>query len=171
MIPFEGTYTRKQWNRGLLLAARPTGIDLLARLVGVGIVLVVLGIVAASFILGEEMSASRILRFALSIGLLAIWIASPYVRAWRIAAQPWRTAGNAPGLAGTVNSEGILTNASSLAGSEKWAFFLRAIVRDDVVVLLSPGGQATILPREFFANDGEWRSFCQLVEFNVKPPR
>lgn len=96
MIPFEGTFAKAQWYRGIRLAMRPTGFDLVARSVGVGLVFVMLGAVVVGSLHGEEVNSPRLLRSALSIGLLTLWLARPYVRAWRVAAQPWRSTGNAP---------------------------------------------------------------------------
>jgi hypothetical protein len=109
-------------------------------------------------------------RVAITLSFLAYWTATPSVRAWRAASAPWRRAPG-PSLKGVVTAEGILTNASASEPLEKWDAFLHAVVRPDLVVLIGSGGLATILPRTFFAGEGDWQAFVQMVEMNVVPPR
>jgi len=63
------------------------------------------------------------------------------------------------------------SNASASGLVDKWDGFLRALVRDDMVVLIGSDGLATILPRTFFATEEHWQQFRQLVRFNVVAPR
>ena len=171
MISFAGNYTKQQWSRGLRLAMYPTGRNLIFRLVGLGIILFFVGFIAYTLYQGEEVNWARLARPAVSVVLLGAWVSTPYVRAWRAAAEPWRGSSGHPGLKGVVTNEGIISNAPAAGSLDKWDKFLRALVRDDMVVLVGSDGLATLLPRTFFATEEGWQQFRQLVQFNVVPPR
>lgn len=168
MIPFDGVYTRQQWGQGVRWAMYPTGRSLVLRLVGSAIVLAGIAVIGVSLADGE-MNKLKLLRLAISVGILAYWAAAPYVRAWRVAALPWRRTAGAPRLQGFVTDDGILWNGSG-ATVTGWDTFLRARMSDDMVVLISVNGAATVLPREFFAGEDDWQSVRQLVAFNVTAP-
>ena len=170
MIPFGGTYTKKQWARGARLAMHPTGWALVTRLLALAIALAGIGLIVSTLVQGEA-PVSRIVRLALAIPVLAYWAVTPYVRAWREAGRPWREFGSVPNLQGSVSGEGVLSNASASGETEKWDTFLRVRVHDDMVVLLGASGLATILPREFFATEDDWQGFRVLVDFNVVRPK
>ncbi|HNS52249.1 MAG TPA: YcxB family protein [Anaerolineae bacterium] len=170
MISFGGTYTRQQWSRGIRLAMHPTGWALVTRLLALAIALAGLALIVFTLVRGED-QVSRIVRLAITIAVLAYWALTPYVRAWREARRPWRQLGSVPSLRGVVSGEGILSNASAASETEKWDSFLRARVRDDLVVLLGSNSMATILPREFFASEDDWQGFRLLVDFNVVRPK
>jgi len=169
MIPFDGVYNRQQWGQGVRWAMHPTGRSLVLRLVGLAIVLAGIAVIGVSLADGE-MNKLKLLRLAIGVGILAYWVAIPYVRAWRVAALPWRRPGGAPRLKGFVADDGIHWNESAAAVTG-WDAFLRARVRDDMVVLVSVNGVATVLMRDFFADEAEWQSFRQLVAFKVTEPR
>ena len=170
MIPFGGTYTKKQWSRGIHLAMYPTGWPLVLRLLALALFLTGLGLIVTSLVQGEA-NVPRLVRLAIPIALLASWALTPYVRAWREAARPWRNSASVPSLKGVISGEGILSNASAMGVLEKWDTFLRARVRDDLVVLLGTDGLATVLPREFFATEDDWQGFRLMVDFNVVRPK
>lgn len=170
MISFGGTYTRQQWGRGLRLAMHPTGLGLIARLLALALVIGAIGLIVAGILRGE-VAPTRLARTGFGALVLAVWALQPYIRAWRAAAQPWRGPGGAPSLKGIVTSEGIVSDASATGAVEKWDSFLRAHVRDDMVVLLGTDGLATILPREFFSSEDDWQVLRQMVEFNVLRPK
>jgi hypothetical protein len=86
MIPFGGTYTRKQWGRGIHLALHPRGWNLIVRLLALALVLAGLGFVAYSFFQGDDISEARALRAVIGLVILAYWALRPYYRAWQLAA-------------------------------------------------------------------------------------
>lgn len=92
-------------------------------------------------------------------------------RGLRAAAEPWRGADRHPSLKGVITNEGILSNASASGSVDRWDRFLRAFVRDDMVVLVGSDGLAILLPRTFFATEDDWQQFRQLVRFNAIPPK
>lgn len=174
MIPFEGQYTRKQWRRGIQLAMRPTGRDMVLRLGASVLILASLGFIVISLLQGKTQGADglRLVRLAISIALLGYWVLSPYLRARRIESRAWRASAGRLGLRGGANGEGlILKGASGAERMERWDTFTRAHVRDDMVVLLGRNGVATILPRDFFPSEEDWQGFRQLVAFNVVEPK
>jgi len=170
MIPFGGTYTKKQWSRGIHLAMYPTGRALVLRLLALVLVLAGAGLIVATLVQGEA-NVSRLVRLAVGIAFLGYWVLQLYVRAWREAARPWRGSAAQPSLKGVISGEGILSNASVTGVPETWDTFLRARVRDDLVVLLGADGLATVLPREFFATEDDWQGFRVMVDFNVVRPK
>jgi len=171
MIPFSGEYTKAQWSRGIRLAMYPKGRALIFRLLGLALCLAVIGALVVSRLQGETVQASRVVRMLISAGVLGVWAALPYVRAWQAMAQPWRGGRSTPNLRGVVTEQGITSNATRTGAEEKWSTFLQAYLHDDIAVLIGSDGLATILPREFFAGEDDWRAFRQVVEFNVTPPR
>jgi len=170
MIPFAGNYTRQQWSQGIRLAMYPTGRNLVFRLLGLGLILFLVGVIVYNAYQGEQVSWTRLARPVVSMLLLGAWVSPPYVRAWRTAAQAWRGTGQL-GLSGVVTDQGIVSNASSSGQVDRWDRVLRAIVRDDIVVLVEANGMATILPRTFFPSEDHWQRFRQLVQLSVVPPR
>jgi hypothetical protein len=171
MIPFAGSYTKEQWSRGLRVAMHPTGRNLIVRLLGLAVILLFVGFIAYNLFQGEAVNWGRLARSAVSVLLLGAWVSTPYVRAWRAAAEPWRGTDRHPSLKGVITNEGIISNASASGAVDKWDRCLRAFVRDDMVVLVGSDGLATLLPRTFFATEDDWQQFRQLVQFNVIPPR
>lgn len=169
MISFNGQYTRSEWLRGLGLAMRPSKRGLALRLIAVGIFLVAAGLVIAGLLQGERANVSRLARTGLSGALLLGWAVLPFVRLRWAATRDWNASGGQVSLQGVATSEGITTNAGPKM--EPWDSFLRAIHRDDMVVLISNDGLATVLPRRFFENDRAWQDFLQWVEFKVVPPQ
>ena len=170
MIPFDGHYTREQWMRGIRLAMHPTGRGLVLRLVASVLALAGIAFIGVSFFQGET-SELRLLRATISIVILTYWISFPYLRAWRAGTRSWRAAAGRLSLKGFANSEGIVCNASATRAVEEWDTFVRAHVREDMVVLVGVNGLATVLPRDFFATEDDWQDFRQLVVFNVVEPK
>lgn len=170
MIAFGGEYSKAQWSRGIRLAMYPRGWGLLLRLLAFGLFVGGLLILGVSYLQGEELRTTKLLRVALSLLVLAAWAALPFWNAWRAATQPWRNRRGGPSLNGVVTSEGIKSSATGAGTVDKWDTFLRAYLRDDTVVLVGSDGLATVLPREFFVTEDDWRGFRQLVEFNVVSP-
>jgi hypothetical protein len=171
MIPFAGSYTKQQWSRGLRATMYPTGRNLIVRLLGLALILLFVGVIGYSLYQGEEVSWARLVRHGVTVVLLGAWVSTPYVRAWRAAAEPWRGADRHPSLKGVITNEGILSNASASGSVDRWDRFLRAFVRDEMVVLVGSDGLAILLPRTFFATEDDWQQFRQLVQFNVIPPK
>ncbi len=169
MIEFGGEYTRAQWRRGIHLAMYPTGRALYLRLLALAICLAGVIILGVGRLQGEALQPARALRTLFTLAALAVWAALPFFRAWRAAEQPWRRSAPRPSLRGVVTPEGIRSNADA-GVEEKWGAFLRARIREDIIVLISSSGLATILPREFFATEDDWRNVRQYVEFNVVSP-
>jgi hypothetical protein len=169
MIPFGGVYTRQEWGRGIRLAMHPRGRGLVLRWVGLILSLMAIGFFAVAIVRGEA-TAPRLLRAAASLGIFVYWALPPYIRAWQAARRPFRGPAAGPSLRGVISGEGISSNASSPPEIDKWDSFLRAHVREDLVVLLGSDGLATILPRSFFATEDDWNAFREFVEFNVVVP-
>lgn len=170
MIPFNGEYTKKEWSRGIQLAARPRGWAVVARLVALA--LVVLGVVLiVSSVVQGNVNGSRVVRLAISMVFLAGWAALPYFRAWRAQTAPWRRPEGPPRLRGVVTSDGILHDPEAGGTLDTWDTLVRADVRDDLVVLIGADRLATVLPRSFFSSEQDWQSFRQMVDMNVVAPR
>ncbi|NLE75808.1 MAG: hypothetical protein GX605_03525 [Chloroflexi bacterium] len=158
-------------------AGRIVQVDYLASLgVIVPVVLWGLALIGASVALmvaallqGEGVDP-RWLRRVVTIGFLGHWVFLPYVRAWQATVRPWRQCGGRLGLQGVATEEGITSNASPAGELDLWSCYLKADVSEDLVSLVAADGMVTILPREFFASDFDWQSFCQMVEFKVVSP-
>ena len=171
MIAFDGLYTREQLGQGLRLATYPRGRSLILRVPAAILVVGGLGFIAYGLIAGE-LTMSRVARTLFMLVVIGLWVGAPYFNAWNTARRSWRASGGAFGLSGTVGDEGIVLNRSDGGGTidQAWDAFVRAHVKDDLVVLVGVDRTATILPRSFFSDEGDWQSFRQLVEFNVVTP-
>lgn len=171
MIPFQGVYTRQQFFRGIRLALQPSRRAFILRGLGA---LTALGVIGATIVVavnGEGIPAARLIRTGITALFLLYWAVSPFVASWWAAFRQWRKAGGHLSLRGAATDAGIISNALASEAVDKWENFLRAHVRADLVVLVGADGLATILPHTFFADEGAWTSFCQMVDFKVAPPR
>lgn len=171
MISFYGVYTRKQFFRGVRLARRLNRRAFFWRGLSILIVLIVVGAFIAIAVAGEEIPLSRLIRTGFTALLLLYWAISPFIGAWLAASRQWRKARGKLSLQGAVTDQGIVSNAPAPEAVDKWESFLKAYVRDDLVVLVGADGMATILPRAFFADDNAWAGFCQMVDFKVVRPK
>lgn len=169
MVEFAGTYTREEWLTGLGLAMRPSKRDLVLRLLAALIALTGISLFAVSLWQGDRTQATRTARTALTGAFLLVWAVWPYLRLRWIAMREWKALAGQGGLRGTATNEGVVTNAAPKL--EPWASFLKAIRRDDMIVLIGSDGLATILPRRFVATERAWQDLALWVEFNVTPPR
>ncbi|MEJ2210357.1 MAG: hypothetical protein P8129_15160 [Anaerolineae bacterium] len=171
MISFDGLYTREQLRRGLWLATHPRGLGLILRLAAALLVVGGLGFIAYGLISGQ-VTLGRVARTVVLLVLIGAWVVLPYVNAWQTANRSWRASGGAFGLSGTVGDGGLVLNRSDGRGNvdQPWDVFVRAHLEDDLVVLVGVDHTATILPRSFFSDEGDWHSFRQFVEFNVVTP-
>lgn len=169
MISFAGMYTREEWLRGLGLAMRPTKRALILRIIGLTLFVVAIGIMVAAIIAREEFDTFRIARTGITALVLGYWSLSPFLRARIVAARQWKAAGGHASLQGEASNQGIRTSASQEL--DRWESYLKAVVREDMIVLLGDDGLATVLPRRFFADERDWREFSQLVQFKVQPPQ
>lgn len=167
MIEFRGSYTREEWMRGIALAARPAKWALALRLVGLAVALAAFGLAIYALITGE-FDALRNGRHILTGALLGYWAVAPFVSARLAADRQWKRANGKLSLAGTVDNEGIKSNASPQP--DKWDSFLRLIRREDMMVLVGNDGLATVLPRRFFDERG-WRDFAALAQYKVVEPK
>lgn len=172
MIAFKGTYTPAQWRRGLQLASANSRAFKLLQAIALALVLVLFGILIYTYLSTGQINASRWLRFLLSAGVILVWIVKPIWRTHQMANEPWKRSGHAPSLEGSVTTEGVLL---LLAGNnsrlERWLDYVKAVTREDIVVLIGQNARATIMPRDFFAKEDSWHSFRQMVSFNVVVPR
>lgn len=171
MIPFHGVYTRGQFFRGIRLALRPSRRALVLRGLGALIAFGVIGAYIVVAVSGEGIPTSRLIRTGITALFLLYWAVSPFVASWWAASRQWRKAGGQLSLRGVATDEGVISNALASEALDRWENFLRAHMRADMVVLVGADGLATILPRTFFADEGAWSSFCQMVDFKVAPPR
>ena len=136
--------------------------------------LIALGVIGATIVVavsGEGIPAARFIRTGITALFLLYWAVSPLVASWWAASRQWRRAGGHLSLRGVATDAGVVSNALASEAVDKWENFLRAHVRADMVVLVGTDGLATILPHTFFADEGAWTSFCQMVDFKVAPPR
>ncbi len=169
MVEFGGTYTREEWLSGLGLAMRPSKRDLVLRLIAAIIAVTAIGLFAGSLLQGDRTHATRTARTALTGVFLLAWAVWPYLKLRWIAMREWKALAGQGGLQGFATNEGLVTNAATKL--EPWASFLKAIRRDDMIVLIGSDGLATILPRRFVATESAWQDLAQWVEFNVTPLR
>jgi hypothetical protein len=170
MISFGGVYTKDQFFRGIRLALHPGRRSLILRGIGVLIALAAIGAFIFSAATGEAVQTSRLVRTGIAALLLFYWALSPTIQSWRVATQQWRKSGSQMSLRGVITDEGIRSNALAPDAMDKWDYFVRAHIRPDMAVLLGVDGLATILPRNFFANESDWMSFRQMVGFKVVVP-
>ena len=169
MISFDGLYTREQLGRGLRLATYPRGLSLILRLPAALLVVGGLGFIVYG-LLTDQLTAGRVARTLFMLVVVGAWVVMPFFNAWRMASRSWRASGGQFRLSGTIGDEGIVLQRSGNSIDQKWDTFVRSYLQEDLVVLVGADRTATILPRAFFADEDDWHSFRQLVEFNVVIP-
>jgi hypothetical protein len=167
VISFGGEYTREEWMRGLGLALRPTKWMLALRLLGLTLALAAFGLAGYALLTGE-FDPWRSGRHIITGALLGYWAVAPFVRIRMVADRQWKRADGKLSLAGTIDNEGIKSNASPQP--DRWDSFLRMIRRQDMVVLIGSDGLATVLPQRFFDERG-WRDLQALAQYKVVEPK
>lgn len=169
MISFDGRYTREQLGQGLRLAWHPRGRSLILRLLAAVLVIGGLAFVVYGLVTGE-LGLGQVARTLLLLVVIGLWIVAPYFNAWQTARRSWRDSEGVLRLGGTVSKEGIVLERDGKRVEQAWEAFVRAYLQEDLVVLVSVDRTTTILPRDFFADEGDWQGVRQMVEFNVVSP-
>lgn len=167
-IEFHGQYERRWLQRAVALGDTPDTPRLILRWLLVA--LAALGLIVGVVYLATSTDVDwlRAGRLLLGYGVLAYFALRPFVAPWRAAAQLWRRMERNPNVNGRVNNTGI-TYVGEFAHREiLWDQFMRVRKSDDLVVLMTVDRTLAMLHRSFFATEGDWQRFRQLVDYHVK---
>jgi hypothetical protein len=166
-IPFGGQYDRSLIYRAVLLAQRASKQARILRLILFGCVAVGSALLLVGYFTQANRDPVKVLRPAISVLILLVFLLSPYVRALRVTQQFWKDPSAGGRVTGTVTALG-LTYASP---ANSTSFTFKQVVgvgkASDLIVLLLADGTLSIHPRSFFASDEDWRQFQEWIELTV----
>src|SRR6478672_10502396 len=70
-------------------------------------------------------------------------------------------------ISGSASEAGLRVETEHSRSELPWDVFLRRTIGADLVLLYQSAQGANAFPREFFASEGDWRAFVELVRENV----
>lgn len=164
-IKFSGRYVEQDLQRGLVLMQGRQ-----SRTIGI-ITTVLLATLVLFFIVSY-------LSRAVEIGTLLVSLLFPAIVLIVLAGFTWwlpmiqaRRIQKAPLFKGTISGiatdEALELHSEVSQGRTKWDAFVQYRMSDEVILLYQNEAAAQIMPRSFFASDGDWQSFRQLVQAKV----
>lgn len=161
-IEFEGQFTQQQYYRAIRAILTP---PIRSTLIRVAIFLAVAtGIGLLYFYAMQDGALSEIennrMRLALFAGgLLTVYLITPYIGITANAKRLWAKPAAQRLRTGRISPEGV-TNADKLT---PWNAYTRKYMYDDMVLLLTAGGGMSLLPRQLFRDEMDWKRFRQMV--------
>ncbi|HEY9087675.1 MAG TPA: hypothetical protein VIO36_05860 [Anaerolineaceae bacterium] len=165
-IEFQGEYTKEQYFRAVRLAGRPSKRSLIWR---IAIFVLFAGLLIAYAVAagqdGERTAAesTRLVRYLVTGGLLAYFVAAPFIKTEQTAAKLWSDPLVRRRLSGYVSGLGITVGSYT----EPWEKFAWKYLTDDLVVLVTGERTMSLLPRSFFRDEADWRAFREMVDHRV----
>ena len=165
-IEFEGQLQQDQYIRAVKDILTP---PLRSTLIRLAIFLVAAAAVAYLFIYNQrdgviseiENNRQRLALFA--GGFLTLYLIAPYIGITRNAKNLWKKPAARRVRSGRVSPEGI-TYGDKLTA---WESYTRKYQYDDMVLLLTARGGMSLLPRQFFRDEMDWKRFRQMVDQNA----
>lgn len=157
--------------RAVSLASKPSKRNALIRL---GIAFIFVVIYAAYFInLASEDNISsfellRSGRHLISLLILGYFIFQPNISAYLVALRLWKDPSTRKPFAGAISGQGIAFFTSTYGRREiGWESYVKKRTTEDMLVLLSAGGELTCFTPQFFKNEEDWKKVVQLANFKV----
>jgi hypothetical protein len=170
-IEFGGQFDRRVFYRAVALANMPSRKWHIFRLASVALMLILLAVFVTASLIGREPDVYRIARSSVSAGIACFLLLLPYIDALRIAARLWRSASVRQRLVGRITGHGVVYGSSTEGKEYPWESFASLRKSRDVAVLVTADGTMAILPRSFFASDGDWARFQKLADIKVVEAR
>lgn len=162
-IDFEGQYQEDQYVRAIRMVITPS---LKSTLLRVGAFIVTAVVVFLIYSHGmqdgqfDEIDTNRF-RLALFVGgLLTVYLITPYIGITATAKRLWKKPSVQKVKSGTITEEGI-TYGDRL---KPWVSYCRKYISEDMVLLITGDQGMSLLPRQFFKEESDWRQFREMVE-------
>lgn len=166
-IKFRGQYEKKQYFKGMALAAKQPMSKTLGR-VALFLGFTAIYVVLVYHTLGQEEISThelgRAIRHLLTVGILGYAIFRPAINTYSTANKLWKDPIIRALKFGTITDEGICFYDKVTYG---WDRFIFKRMTDELVVLLTVSSDISIFPKHFFEDENDWNEFRQVVEFKV----
>lgn len=164
-ISFDGQYDKKTFLQALRLVQRTTRVSKGLRYLALCAALVLTITFIHIWMSGGGLAGYRLMAAV----LLFAYFASPLATTWWTATRLfWKDPKRSIG--GRANSLGITLLSKMAPGRYRqlpWKDFRRAGCTDALVGLLVKDGTLWVFQRVFFASEGDWNKFMQLVKKNI----
>ena len=168
VIDFRGILDRVTLKKAIALMSKPPfWLTALRFAFALLIVASIAGLVYSS-IIGEVLSASRVIRTLFQDVFLGYFVVQPYFASKTMFK---RLDGGDREITGRVTPMGIYYNAGKADQviEYPWDGFHKVFKTSDLVVLATADSRISILPQYFFGDAQDWKHFCQYVDSRVKP--
>ena len=114
-------------------------------------------------------SSSRMIRMSITLIFLTYFIFQHKINYWFKANYLWKGLKDKSAVNGTIDDLGItLISSEGMEFQFLWKIFIKKVLLSDVLVLLDADGTVTILQKNFFESDKDWRRANDMVEYKVK---
>jgi hypothetical protein len=162
-IDFEGQYEQKQYLRAIKMVLTPSKRSTLVR---IAIFIAILAVVLFLYFHGMqdgdfgEIDSNRF-KLASFFGLmLTVYMVVPYLGINRTAERLWKKPSVQKVKTGKITDEGI-TYGDRL---KTWDSYIRKYIFKDMVLLITADEGMSLLQRNFFKDEMDWKRFLQMVD-------
>jgi len=168
VIDFRGILDRATLKKAIALMSKPPLWLTALRFVFAFLIVVTMAGLVYSYIIGEALSASRVIRILVQDIFLGYFVVQPYFASKTMFN---RLDGGDREITGRVTPMGIYYHAGKADQviEYPWDGFHKVFKTDDLVVLATADSRISILPHYFFGDAQDWKHFCQYVDSRVKP--
>lgn len=162
-IEFEGQFEQDQYIRAIKKVITPSKLSTILRAAAF---LAALALIIYLYFHGMQDGALNQIennRVRLSLfggGLLTLYLVTPYLGINSTANRLWKKPSVQRVKTGTISTEGI-TYGDKL---KPWGHYIRKYIYPDMVLLLTADEGMSLLPRQFFRDEMDWKRFLQMVE-------
>lgn len=162
-IEYEGQFQQDQYYRAVRAILTP---PLRSTLIRLAVFIAIAAAVAYLFyanlrdgtVSEIENNRQRLALFA--GGIATLYLVTPYVGITSNAKRLWKKPATQRVRSGRISPEGI-TSGEKLT---PWTSYTRKYIYDDMVLLLTASGGMSLLPRQFFRDEMDWKRFRQMVD-------
>ncbi|GAP12940.1 hypothetical protein LARV_00680 [Longilinea arvoryzae] len=170
-IEFEGQYKEEQYIRAIKMVITPSRKSTILRIAAFIVAAVVVFLVYNHGMQDGQFDEIDSNRFRLALffgGLLTVYLITPYIGITATAKRLWKKPSVQKVKSGSISDEGITYNDRL----KPWDSFRRKYLSDDMVLLITGDQGMSLLPRQFFKEESEWRRFREMVDqYAVKAKR
>jgi hypothetical protein len=171
-IRFTGTYAKKYVINALntlMKATKKKNYFATGLYIVCFVVFIIFGIQYLQGKTSSTINIGRMLRMAITIVFLTYFVFQAKINYWISSNQIWNSLKNTSTVTGYVHDLGITFISST--GEEYqclWKIFVTKIITSDVSAMLDASGTVTILQRDFFESEKDWKRATDIIEYKVK---
>jgi len=169
-VEFFGKYTKSDFYQAIALMNKPSRRSTIIR---IGLVVIFTVMYAAYFISiatkenQTTFDIARAGRHVISIGIILYFLLQPYISAYQSASKLWKIPSVQEPFGGSVSNQGIIYSSAHGKRTRPWDQFAKIQKTDKFIALLTPDGELSLLPRNFFKNESDWKIVQQWANFKV----